>query len=280
MIGRRLGRGWMRGGQCLAAIWTACVCLFPLYWALITSLREGASLLDVSPWPHDPSLGNYARVFTQQPFGRNILNSALAAGSAVAGALGAGVCASYALGRVRFRGRKALLACFLAVSMFPQVAILAGLFELVSALGLYNHWSGLALSYLAFSLPFTVWTLTSYVRHLPRSLEDAARIDGASPWTTMTRIYLPLMAPGFVTTGVLAFIFAWNEFLFALTLTLTDGARTVPVAIALMSGSSQYQIPWGDIMAASMIVTLPLLAGVLALQRRIVSGLTAGAVKH
>ena len=163
--------------------------------------------------------------------------------------------------------------------MFPQVAVLSGMFELIRALGLYNHLPSLTLSYLMFTLPFTIWILTTFMRELPRELEEAARVDGAGPWQTLALVLAPLLAPAMVTAGLLAFIAAWNEFLFALTFTLTDSERTVPVAIALMSGASQYELPWGNLMAASVIVTLPLVALVLVFQRRIVAGLTAGAIK-
>lgn len=254
-------------------------CLFPFYYALVSSLRPPAELFAPAWWPRDWTLSNYAAVFAQQPFGRNILNSVLVAGSVVALSLLVGTLAAYALGRLSFRGRGALLAAILAVSMFPQVAILSGMFELVRALGLYNNLAGLALSYLVFTLPFTIWILTTFMRELPRELEEAARIDGAGAWQTLVFVLAPLVAPALATAGLLAFIAAWNEFLFALTFTLTDTERTVPVAIALMSGASQYELPWGNLMAASVIVTLPLVALVLVFQRRIVAGLTAGAIK-
>jgi trehalose/maltose transport system permease protein len=167
----------------------------------------------------------------------------------------------------------------LGVSMFPQIAVLSGMFELIRSLGLYNNLLSLTLSYMIFTLPFTVWVLTAFMRELPKELEEAAIVDGASPLTLVTRVFLPLMGPALVTTGLLAFIAAWNEFLFALTFTLSAEMRTVPVAIALISGASGHELPWGNIMAASIIVTVPLIALVLIFQRRIVSGLTAGAVK-
>ncbi|MGK7864747.1 carbohydrate ABC transporter permease [Falsiroseomonas sp. E2-1-a4] len=253
--------------------------VFPFYWAVVSSLKGGAALFSVEAWPSAPEWSNYAAVFQEQPFGRNILNSVFVAGSVVALSLFLGVTAAFALGRVQFRGRSTLLLVILGVSMFPQVAVLSGLFELIRALGLYNNLFGLTLSYLIFTLPFTVWVLTTYLRELPVELEEAAVMDGASPFVVLTRIFLPLMGPAVVTTGLLAFIAAWNEFLFALTFTLTDDMRTVPVAIALISGSSSFELPWGRIMAASVIVTVPLIGLVLVFQRRIVSGLTAGAVK-
>jgi trehalose/maltose transport system permease protein len=153
------------------------------------------------------------------------------------------------------------------------------MFELVRALGLYNNLLALTLSYMIFTLPFTTWVLTTFVRELPKELEEAALVDGARPWTVLTKVFLPLLGPALVTTGLLAFIAAWNEFLFALTFTLANEKRTVPVAIALVSGASQFELPWGRVMAASVIVTVPLVVLVLIFQRRIVAGLTAGAVK-
>jgi trehalose/maltose transport system permease protein len=253
--------------------------VFPFYYAVVTSLKTGSALFRVDYFPFTWHWGNYVAVFRDQPFARNLLNSVLVAVAVVAVSLFLGVTAAYALGRVRFRGRGLLLSTILAVSMFPQVAVLSGMFELIRTLGLYNRLPALVLSYLVFTLPFTVWVLTTFMRDLPRELEEAAVMDGAGPWVIVTRVFLPLMWPALVATGLLAFIQAWNEFLFALTFTLTDAARTVPVAIALMSGASRYELPWGNIMAASVIVTVPVVALVLVFQRRIVAGLSAGAVK-
>ncbi|TJY58201.1 carbohydrate ABC transporter permease [Sinimarinibacterium sp. CAU 1509] len=253
--------------------------VFPFYWAIVTSLKSGSALFSVDAWPQHPAWDNYRAVFREQPFGRNILNSIIVAVSTVVLSLALAVAAAYALGRVQFRGRRLLLFVVLGVSMFPQVAVLSGMFELIRSLGLYNHLPALTLSYLIFTLPFTVWVLTTFMRELPKELEEAAIVDGTGPLTIVTHIFLPLMGPALVTTGLLAFIAAWNEFLFALTFTLSGEQRTVPVAIALISGASSHELPWGNIMAASVIVTVPLIILVLVFQRRIVSGLTAGAVK-
>jgi trehalose/maltose transport system permease protein len=253
--------------------------LGPVYWALLTSFTTGSRLFQVDYLPHRLEWSNYAAIFVEQNFGRNLLNSALVAIVTVAGSLAAAVLAAYALSRVEFRGRLLLLYSVLGVSIFPQIAVLTGLFELIHALGLYNDWLGLALSYTIFTLPFTIWVLTAFMREVPAELEDAAAVDGAGAWTIVWRIFLPLMGPALATAGLLAFIAAWNEFLFALTLTLTDRARTVPVAIALISGASQFEIPWGRIMAASVLVTAPLILLTLVFQRRIVAGLTAGSVR-
>ena len=253
--------------------------VFPFYYAILSSLKSGSALFRVDYFPLTWDFGNYPSVFRGQPFGTNILNSVIVATSVVALSLALGITAAFALARIQFRGRGTLLVTILGVSMFPQVAVLSGMFQLVRALGLYNHLTALVISYMIFTLPFTVWVLTTFMRELPKELEEAAILDGASPLTIVRRVFLPLMWPALVTTGLLAFIAAWNEFLFALTFTLTNDKRTVPVGIAVMSGDSAYDIPWGNIMAASVIVTVPLVILVLVFQRRIVSGLTAGAVK-
>lgn len=253
--------------------------VFPFYYAIVSSTKSPAQLFKVDYLPALSYWENYISVFRDQPFGTNICNSILVSASVVFSSLLLGITAAYALARIRFAGRGLLLMTILGVSMFPQVAVLSGMFQVIRSLGLYNNLASLSISYMVFTLPFTVWVLTTFMRGLPKELEDAAVMDGASPWTIITRVFMPLMWPALVTTGLLAFIAAWNEFLFALTFTLTDEARTVPVAIALISGASQHELPWGILMAASVIVTVPVVALVLVFQRRIISGLTAGAVK-
>ncbi len=274
-MSRRLLR---RCGFWLLVVVIVVYSVFPFYYAIITSLKTGTALFRVDWFPVSWNFGNYLTLFRQQPFGRNILNSVMVAGTVVLVSLLLGVSAAYALGRVRFRGRRTLLLSILGVSMFPQVAVLSGLFELIRALGLYDNLLALVIAYMIFTLPFTVWVLTTFMRQLPRELEEAALVDGAPTHVIVTQIFLPLLWPALVTTGLLAFIAAWNEFLFALTFTLSNDERTVPVAIALISGASQFELPWGNIMAASVIVTVPVVALVLVFQRRIVSGLTAGAI--
>lgn len=253
--------------------------VFPFYYAILTSFETGQAIFDINYLPESFNLGNYASMLSGGVFGEQILNSVFVATVVVIVSLVVAVTASYALSRISFRGRGLLLLTILSVSMFPQIAVLAGLFEVVRWLGLFNSLWSLVFSYMIFTLPFTVWVLTTFMRKLPIEIEEAAIMDGAPPLRIITRIFLPLMWPAMVTTGLLAFIHAWNEFLFALTFLSTDSQRTVPVAIALISGRSEFEIPWGNIMAASVIVTLPLVALVLVFQRRIVSGLTAGAVK-
>jgi trehalose/maltose transport system permease protein len=253
--------------------------VFPFYYAIISSLKSGSDLFRVDYFPFTWELDNYVSVFRGQPFGTNILNSIIVATSVVALSLVLGITAAFALARIRFRGRSVLLVTILGVSMFPQVAVLSGMFQLIRTLGLFNRLPALVISYMIFTLPFTVWVLTTFMRELPKELEEAAILDGASSVTIVRRVFMPLMWPALVTTGLLAFIAAWNEFLFALSFTLTNDKRTVPVGIAVMSGASAHELPWGNIMAASVIVTVPLVLLVLMFQRRIVSGLTAGAVK-
>lgn len=272
---RAVGRAFLYLLVAVIVVYT----VFPFYWAIVSSLKAGSALYQVDPWPPHPAWDNYVAIFREQAFGRNIVNSVLVAGSVVAVSLVVSVTASYALGRVDFRGRTLLLLTILSVSMFPQVAVLSGMFELVSWLGIYDTLWSLALSYLILTLPFTTWVLTTFVRELPRELEEAAVVDGARPLTIITKVFMPIMWPALATTGLLAFITAWNEFMFAITFTLSNERRTVPVAIALISGASHFELPWGRVMAASVIVTVPLVVLVLIFQRRIVSGLTAGAVK-
>ena len=268
-----------RGAFYLLVAAIVAVAVFPLYYAIITSLKSGTALFNVDYWPKTFTVRNYVTVFTEGMFARNLLNSLLISTAVVVISLFLGVPAAYALARIRFRGRSLLLFAILSVSMFPPLALLAGLFELIRAFSLYNSPFALILSYMIFTLPFTVWVLTTFVRDLPVEIEEAAIVDGATPGIIITRVFLPMMGPALVTTGLLAFIGAWNEFLFALTFTSNNEQRTVPVAIALLSGNSQFEVPWGNIMAASVIVTVPLIVLVLVFQNRIVPGLTAGGVK-
>jgi trehalose/maltose transport system permease protein len=263
-----------------AAALIVVIAVYPLLYAISTSLKTGAALFDTELWPSQPTLKNYITLFAgEQLFGRNLWNSLLVATLTVGFAMLMAVTASYALGRISFKGKGLLLLTVLAVSMFPQVAVLSGMFELIKALGLYNQALGLVVPYTVFTLPFTVWILTTFMRQLPKELEEAAIMDGCGPLRIIFSVFMPLLWPALVSTGLLAFIGAWNEFLFALTFVVEDTQRTVPVGISLMAGSTAFEIPWGSIMAASVIVTVPLLGLVLAFQRKIVSGLTAGAVK-
>jgi trehalose/maltose transport system permease protein len=255
------------------------IAVFPFYYAVLTSFETGTAIFEINYLPIGFNMQNYKDVFLSGPFGLNLLNSIIVSTAVVLLSLLIGVSAAFALSRFEFRGRYLLLMTILGVSMFPQIAVLAGLFELVRATGLHNTMWALIFSYTIFTLPFTVWVLTTFMRDLPVEIEEAAIVDGATPGIIIRKVFLPLMWPALVTTGLLAFIAAWNEFLFALTFTSSTEKRTVPVAIGMLSGSSQYEIPWGPIMAASVVVTVPLIVLVLIFQRKIISGLTAGGVK-
>lgn len=271
---------WVKWGSFYALVAAiVLIAVFPFYYAVITSFKSGTALFRISYWPEKLDWSNYINVLTGRNFPISIWNSVFIATLTVVFALFLAVTASYALSRVQFRGRGLILMTILAVSMFPQIAVLAGVFELVRFLGVFNTPWAMILSYTIFTLPFTVWVLTTFMRDLPIEVEEAAIVDGASPWIIISQVFLPLMWPALVTTGLLAFIGAWNEFLFALTFTSSETTRTVPVAIALLSGASEQEVPWGNIMAASVIVTVPLVILVLIFQRKIVAGLTAGGVK-
>lgn len=276
---RRFKAGLSRLGYAVAGAALVLFSVFPFLYAISSSLKGRAGLFSPELIPAQPTLENYIAVFREQPFAHNLLNSVLVAGGVVAISLGVSLAAAWALARVPFRGRGVLLMTVLSASMFPQVAVLSGMFELVRATGLYDHLGALLFADLLLTLPFTVWVLVTFMKQLPRELEEAAIMDGVGVFTLVFRIFMPLLWPAMAATGLLAFIAAWNEFLFALTFTLSTEQRTVPVAIALISGPSGYELPWGTLMAASVVVTLPLVGLVLCCQRLIVSGLTAGAVK-
>ncbi len=255
--------------------------VFPFYWAVSASLQPADRLFAVPAdyFPFPATLDWYRAVLGDSTFLIALRNSAVVAASTTLLALAAGSLAACALGRYRMRGRRITLGLILAMTAFPQISVLGAVHAIVTALGLYNTLGALVLSYLLTTLPLTVWVLTGFFRSLPRELEESAYVDGASPFQTFWRILLPLSAPGLAAVGLLAFIAAWNEYLYALSLTITPEARTVPVVIANFSGATVHEIPWGTIMAACVVVTVPLVVLVLIFQKRIVDGLTAGAVK-
>jgi trehalose/maltose transport system permease protein len=253
--------------------------LFPFVWALLSSFRPTSELFSTRLLPTVLTLDHYAAVFRDNRFVTALGNSVIVAGSTVLLALALGSLCAYALGRLPFRFKGAVLYLILTMTMFPTISVLSGLFVMLKTLDLFNTRQGLILTYLIFTMPFTIWVMTQYFRSLPRELEEAAYVDGASPLKVFWDILLPLTMPGLVSTGLLAFIAAWNEFLFALTFTVTDTMKTVPVVISQFSGSTSFEQPWGSIMAGSMVVTIPLVILVMIFQYRIVEGLTAGAVK-
>jgi len=253
--------------------------LLPVAWVVSLSLKSAADLNDGRFIPRRISLEHYRAIFADAQFPAALWNSIGIAGIATLLSVLLAMLAAYAIVRLRFRGRQLVLAAALSIAMFPPVTVIGPLFELWRNLGLYDTWLGLILPYMTLTLPLAIWTLAAFFREIPWELDQAARVDGATPLQAFRYVILPLAAPGAFTAAILVFIFAWNDFLFASALTSTNAARTVPAAIALFTGSSRFELPTGAIAAASVVVTLPVTLLVLLFQRRIVTGLTAGAVK-
>src|SRR4051812_29405992 len=254
-------------------------CIFPFYWMINISLKTGSDLTSGSFYPPSPTLKNYDSIFSNGDFTRALLNSAVVAICTTVAALTIGSFCAYALARLRFRGKFAILAIVLSITTFPAIAIAAPLFRLWSNIGIYNTWIGLIIPNLTFALPLAIYILVSFFKEIPRDLEEAALVDGATYFQAFRKVVVPLAAPGLATAGILTFIGVWNEFLFAITLTSSSSARTVPAAIAFFTGSTQFELPLGTISAASVVISVPLIFLVLFFQKRIVAGLTAGAVK-
>jgi ABC-type glycerol-3-phosphate transport system permease component len=250
----------------------------PLWLAAAASLSPEARLFEGPVWlPRELALEHYRALGSHGDFWLGLRNSLVVAGLTTALCLPIGALCAYALARLRFPGRTVLLASTMATAMFPQIAIVSPLYLLLRALGLVHTYPGLVVPYVSFALPLTIWLLVGFLRQLPAEIEQAALLDGASRWRVWLEIVTPLAAPALVATGILTFLYCWNEFLFALSFTLGPERQTMPVAIALLRG--QYQIPWGTILAAAVVSTAPVAALVLAFQRRITAGLAAGAVK-
>jgi multiple sugar transport system permease protein len=265
-------------------IWLAVVaiiifCLFPFYWLLNVSLKTGADLSSSSLVPPHPTLDNYSSIFKNDDFTNGLKNSTIVAFSVTILALTFGSFAAYALARLKMRGKFLVLGIVLSVTTFPQIAIAAPLFKLWTDISLYNTRIGLIIPYLTFALPLAIYILTSFFKEIPKDLEEAALVDGATHFQAFRKVVVPLAAPGLATAGILTFIAAWNEFLLATTLTSSKSARTVPAAIAFFTGSTEFEQPLGTISAASVVISIPLIILVLLFQKRIVAGLTAGAVK-
>lgn len=253
-------------------------CLFPIIWQLLTALKPTAELVMLPPLlPSSFTLDHFATVFVERPFVRILMNSTVVAGGTTVLCLAIGAPAAFALAKLHVPARRPILLGVLAVSMFPPIAVVGALFLLFRFLHLRDTFWALIVSDTTFALPLTVWVLTSFFRDIPDDLLRAARVDGCTAFQAFVHVFLPVATPGLVTTALLTFVFTWNEFLFALTFTATEAARTAPVEISLFPGL--HEVPWGEIAAAAMIVTLPILLIVLVVQRRIVAGLTAGAVK-
>ena len=254
-------------------------CLFPFYWLVNTSLKTGPDLSTSALVPPSPTLDNYDAIFSDSNFTIALKNSAIVALVTTALSLVVGAFCAYALARLKMKRKFLILAIVLSISTFPQIAIAAPIFKLWRDVGLYNTIPGLVIPYLTFALPLTIYILTSFFREIPRDLEEAALVDGATNFEAFRKVVVPLAAPGLATAGILTFIAAWNEFLLAITLTSSTKARTVPAAIAFFTGSTQFEQPLGTISAASVTISIPLILLVLFFQKRIVAGLTAGAVK-
>ncbi len=256
-------------------------CLAPFVWLLDTSLKTADDLYSIPPklLPVPADFRNYLMIWQGRPFLQNVINSAVIASAATTISLLIGSLCAYALARLRFRGKSMILAMVLAVSMFPGIAIVSPLYLFFSRLALINSKPALIFPYVTFTLPLCVWLLTAFFRELPADLEEAALVDGATPLQAFKKVIVPLAAPGVFTAAILIFIFVWNEFLFARTFMNSAASYTVPPAISMFEGTGTFVIPWGQITAASAVVTLPLVVLVLFFQRRIISGLTAGAIK-
>ncbi|MBD1932738.1 MULTISPECIES: carbohydrate ABC transporter permease [Cyanophyceae] len=255
--------------------------LAPVLWQLLTSVKVNEDIVAVPTvyFPTRYTLNHYIELFVRRPFWRYILNSAFVSITSTALALLIGAPAAYALARLRPWGAKVILAGVLIVTLFPGILLFLGLLEIIQGLRLANNYLALIIPYTAINLPLTILVLRSFFEQLPKDLEDAAKVDGYNTWQMLTQIVLPMTLPALVTTGILTFIFAWNEFIFALTFITREDMKTIPVAAAQLGGSSAFEIPYGAIAAATVLGTLPLVLLVLFFQRKIVQGLTAGAVK-
>ena len=262
---------------CVVAI--VIFCLLPFYWLVNISLKTGPDLSSANLFPPHPSLNNYKSIFQNSNFTRALGNSAIVALTTTLIGVVVGSFAAYALARLRMRGKFVILGIVLSITTFPQIAIAAPLFRLWSNIGLYNTLIGLIIPYLTFALPLSIYILVTFFREIPKDLEEAALVDGATNFEAFRKVVVPLAAPGLATTAILTFIAAWNEFLLATTLTSSVAARTAPVAISQFTGSSEFEVPLGTQSAASVAISIPLIILVLLFQKRIVAGLTAGAVK-
>ena len=253
--------------------------IIPVIWIVSLSFKDPASITDRSFWPKEWTWDNYSGIFQTSEFTRALINSiGIALISTFVAVLFASM-AAYAVARLRFPGKSVLIGMSLLIAMFPVISLVTPLFNIERNLGLFDTWAGLIIPYITFGLPLAIYTLSAFFREIPWELEKAAKMDGATPYQAFRRVITPLAMPGIFTTAILVFIACWNDFLFAISLTSTDRARTAPAAIAFFQGSSQFQQPTGQIAAAAVVITIPVVIAVLIFQKRIVSGLTSGAVK-
>ncbi len=267
-----------RLGLLTALLLLTLFCLGPFLWQLITAFKPTPELTTLPPlWPSRPTVDHFVAIFEGHPFLSIITNSLLVAMACTLLCLAVGSLAAFALAKLPVKGKGLILGLVLCGSMFPPIATVSPLYIIIRALALRDTLLALILTYTSFTLPLTIWVLTHFFRSIPHEIYAAARVDGCTPFQSFRLVMLPLATPGLVATAILVFIYSWNEFLFALTFTATSASRTIPVAIALFPGL--HEVPWGEIAAASVVVTLPLLGLVFVFQRRIIEGLTAGAVK-
>ncbi|MBZ4646855.1 MAG: trehalose/maltose transport system permease protein [Petroclostridium sp.] len=254
------------------------IIMFPFYWEFLTSIKTPDEIFtSFKLYTTRPSINSYVTIFSVRPFARYLYNSFIVGSVTTVFSIIIASFTAYAIARLKFKGKSIILGIVLAVSMFPQIAIISPVYLFMKTMGLRNTYLGLIIPYTTFTLPLSVWYLTTFFKEIPFSLEEAAKIDGASPFQAFIKIIAPLAMPGVFTTAILVFIAAWNEYLFALTINPKEEMKTVPVGITMYVG--QYTIPWGEIAAAAVVVTVPLIIMVLIFQKRIISGLTSGAVK-
>jgi multiple sugar transport system permease protein len=266
-------------GWSVANIVTIVLVLIPLVWIISLSFKTPASITDPTYFPVHWTWANYSGILTTSTFLRPLLNSIGIGLIATAIAVLLASMAAYAVARLNFPGKQVLIGVSLLIAMFPAIALATPLFNIERILGLFNTWPGLIIPYVATGLPLGIYTLSAFFREIPWELEKAAKVDGATPFQAFVRVIAPLAAPGMVTTAILVFLFCWNEFLLAITLTATTAARTAPAALSFFTGNSQFAVPTGSISAAAVVITIPIIIFVLFFQRRIVAGLTSGAVK-
>ena len=254
---------------------------FPLVWMISLAFKPPSDIVSGTPQflPTNFTLNNFAEIFSNPLFTSALTNSIGIAIIATIISVVIAMFAAYAIARLEFRGKKILLSLALGIAMFPQAALIGPLFDMWRGLGIYDSWIGLIIPYLTFALPMSIWTMSAFFRQIPWEMEQAAQVDGATAWQAFRKVIVPLASPGVFTTAILTFFFCWNDFLFAISLTSTDSARTVPAALAFFQGASYFESPVPYIMAASVIVTIPVVVLILVFQRRIVAGLTSGAVK-
>ena len=268
-----------KSGWITANIVVILLVLIPVVWIASLSFKDPSTITNPTFFPKQWTWSNYKGIFTSSEFTRPLLNSIGIGLIATFISVVLASLAAYAVARLAFPGKRALIGLSLLIAMFPLISLATPLFNIERQLGIFNTWIGLIIPYIAFGLPLGIYTLSAFFREIPWELEKAAKMDGATPFQAFVKVIAPLAAPGMVTTAILVFLFCWNEFLLAITLTSTIAARTAPAALAFFTGSSQFAVPTGSISAAAVVITIPIIIFVLIFQRRIVAGLTSGAVK-